>query len=66
MTRNRIRPIIAESVRGLDVGLRGRLTLVDPVDLAAIADDFDREVVRTPEIDRFCSSTAWVLSAAAA
>jgi CelD/BcsL family acetyltransferase involved in cellulose biosynthesis len=39
---------------------------VEPVDLAAIADDFDREVARTPAIDRFCSSTAWVLAAAAA
>jgi CelD/BcsL family acetyltransferase involved in cellulose biosynthesis len=39
---------------------------VEPVDLAAIADDFDQEVARTPAIDRFCSSTAWVLAAAAA
>jgi len=39
---------------------------VEPVDLAAIADDFDREVARTPAIDRFCSSTAWVLAAAGA
>ncbi|HEY1813854.1 MAG TPA: GNAT family N-acetyltransferase [Kofleriaceae bacterium] len=39
---------------------------MEPVDLAAIADDFDREVARTPAIDRFCSSTAWVLAAAAA
>jgi hypothetical protein len=38
---------------------------VEPVDLAAIADDFDREVAVTPEIDRFCSGAAWVLSAAA-
>ena len=38
---------------------------MDPVDLAADADDFDREVARTPAIDRFCSSTAWVLAAAA-
>jgi CelD/BcsL family acetyltransferase involved in cellulose biosynthesis len=37
---------------------------VEPVDLAAIADDYDREVARTPEIDRFCSSTAWILAAA--
>ena len=37
---------------------------MEPVDLAAIADDFDREVARTPEIDRFCSSTAWILAAA--
>ncbi|MGE5184994.1 MAG: GNAT family N-acetyltransferase [Acidobacteriota bacterium] len=39
---------------------------MEPVDLAAIADDFDREVVRTPAIDRFCSSSAWILAAAAA
>jgi CelD/BcsL family acetyltransferase involved in cellulose biosynthesis len=37
---------------------------VEPVDLAAIADDFDREVARTPAIDRFCSSSAWILAAA--
>jgi hypothetical protein len=39
---------------------------VEPVDLAAIADDFDREVARTPAIDRFCSSSAWILAAAGA
>ena len=39
---------------------------MEPVDLAAIADDFDQEVARTPAIDRFCSSTAWVLAAAGA
>ncbi len=39
---------------------------MEPVDLAAIADDFDREVVATPGIDRFCSQTAWVLAAASA
>ncbi|HEX4453131.1 MAG TPA: GNAT family N-acetyltransferase [Kofleriaceae bacterium] len=39
---------------------------MEPVDLAAIADDFDHEVARTPAIDRFCSSTAWVLAAAGA
>ena len=39
---------------------------MEPVDLSAIADDFDREVARTPAIDRFCSSTAWVLAAAGA
>ncbi len=37
---------------------------MEPVDLAAIADDFDREVARTPAIDRFCSTTAWILAAA--
>jgi hypothetical protein len=37
---------------------------VEPIDLAAVADDFDREVARTPAIDRFCSSTAWILAAA--
>jgi hypothetical protein len=39
---------------------------VEPVDLAAVADDFDHEVALTPAIDRFCSSTAWILAAAAA
>jgi hypothetical protein len=39
---------------------------VEPVDLAASADDFDREVARTPAIDRFCSSSAWILAATAA
>jgi Acetyltransferase (GNAT) domain len=39
---------------------------VEPIDLAAVADDFDREVAATPAIDRFCSSSAWILSAAAA
>ncbi len=39
---------------------------MDPVDLAAIADDFDREVALTPAIDRFCSASAWILAAAAA
>ncbi len=39
---------------------------MEPIDLAAVADDFDREVAATPGIDRFCSTSAWVLSAAAA
>jgi CelD/BcsL family acetyltransferase involved in cellulose biosynthesis len=39
---------------------------VEPIDLAAVADDFDHEVAATPGIDRFCSTSAWVLSAAAA
>lgn len=39
---------------------------VDPIDIAAVADDFDREVVATPAIDRFCSSSAWILAAAGA
>jgi len=39
---------------------------VEPVDLSAVAEDFDREVTRTPAIDRFCSSSAWILAAAAA
>jgi len=39
---------------------------VEPIDLAAVADDFDREVTRTPAIDRFCSSSAWILAATAA
>ena len=37
---------------------------VEPIDIAAVADDFDREVAATPEIDRFCSSSAWILAAA--
>ena len=36
------------------------------MDLAAIADDFDREVAATPAIDRFCSTSAWILAAASA
>ena len=39
---------------------------MQPVDLAAHADDFDREIAVTPAIDRFCSSSAWILAAAAA
>jgi CelD/BcsL family acetyltransferase involved in cellulose biosynthesis len=39
---------------------------VEPVDLVAVADDFDHEVALTPAIDRFCSSTAWILAAAGA
>ena len=39
---------------------------MDPIDLAAVADDFDRDVAATPEIDRFCSSSAWILAAAGA
>ena len=39
---------------------------MEPVDLVAVADDFDREVALTPGIDRFCSSTAWILAAASA
>jgi hypothetical protein len=39
---------------------------VEPIDLAAYADDFDREVAHTPAIDRFCSSSAWILAATAA
>jgi hypothetical protein len=42
------------------------IAAVEPIDLAAVADDFDREVAVTPEIDRFCSSSAWILAAAAA
>lgn len=33
------------------------------MDLAQAADDFDLEVFRTPSIDRFCSSAAWILAA---
>lgn len=36
---------------------------MQPVDLAAVADDFDQEIARTPAIDRFCSSSAWILAA---
>ena len=36
---------------------------MEPIDLAAHAEDFDREVAATPEIDRFCSTTAWILAA---
>jgi len=39
---------------------------MEPIDLAALADDFDREVAATPAIDRFCSTSAWALAAAAA
>jgi len=39
---------------------------VEQIDLAAHADDFDREIARTPAIDRFCSSSAWILSASTA
>ena len=39
---------------------------MEAIDLAAAADDFDREVAQTPAIDRFCSSSAWVLAAGAA
>lgn len=39
---------------------------MQPIDLAEVADAFDREVACTEAIDRFCSSTAWILSAAGA
>lgn len=39
---------------------------MQPVDLATVADDFDREVAATPGIDRFCSASAWILAASAA
>jgi hypothetical protein len=39
---------------------------VEPVDLVSVADEFDGAVAQTPAIDRFCSSSAWVLSAAGA
>ncbi len=39
---------------------------VEQIDLAANADDFDREIAQTPDIDRFCSSSAWILAAQSA
>ena len=39
---------------------------MEPIDLAVVADDFDREVIATPAIDRFCSSSTWILAAASA
>ena len=39
---------------------------MEPIDIAAVADDFDREVSVTPAIDRFCSASAWILAASAA
>ena len=39
---------------------------MEPVELSAVADDFDAAVAATPAIDKFCSTTAWVLSASAA
>jgi CelD/BcsL family acetyltransferase involved in cellulose biosynthesis len=39
---------------------------VEPIDIAAVADDFDREVAHTHAIDRFCSASAWILAASAA
>jgi hypothetical protein len=47
-------------------GSAGYYAWVEPIDIAAVADDFDREVAATPAIDRFCSSSAWILAAAAA
>src|SRR5258707_1308735 len=34
--------------------------------LSRVTDDFDREVAITPAIDRFCSSSTWILAAASA
>jgi CelD/BcsL family acetyltransferase involved in cellulose biosynthesis len=39
---------------------------VEPIDIAAVADDFDRQVAQTEAIDRFCSASAWILAASAA
>lgn len=36
------------------------------IDIAAVADEFDRAVAATPAIDRFCSSSAWTLAASRA
>ncbi len=38
---------------------------MEPIDLAACADDFDRQVAESPAIDKFCSTTAWALAASA-
>ena len=35
-------------------------------ELEARSDELDHDVIRTPSIDRFCSSSAWVLPAARA
>ena len=45
---------------------RGDIGASLSVDLAAVAVVFDREVLATPAIDRFCSTTAWILAAATA
>ncbi len=40
--------------------------MAQPVDLAVVRaqpDELDRAVAATPEIDRFCSSSAWILAA---
>ncbi|MDX2087514.1 MAG: GNAT family N-acetyltransferase [Kofleriaceae bacterium] len=39
---------------------------MEPIDIAAVADEFDQAIAVTPAIDRFCSSSAWILAAAAA
>lgn len=39
---------------------------LDIDEFASIADTFDAAVARSPDIDRFCSSSSWVLPAAAA
>jgi hypothetical protein len=39
---------------------------VEPIDLEAHADTLDRAVLAAPDIDRFCSSSSWILPAAAA
>lgn len=33
-------------------------------ELESLGDELDRDVIRTPSIDRFCSSSAWVIPAA--
>src|SRR5688500_19037201 len=48
-------------------GRIGRLMRALTVEeLDAVADELDRDVLRTPAIDRFCSSSSWVLPASAA
>lgn len=47
-------------------GIVSTMQTLDFPGLAAAADDWDALVARTPEIDRFCTSSAWIVSARAA
>ena len=42
------------------------MATLDFAGLAAAADDWDARVARTPDIDRFCTSSAWIVPARAA